>query len=218
MNAAASKQRLNYLNQKRDARVVSRRYTFFVRMLRLALPLVAVVMIGLVMAWPQVEDAVEPIAEQTSVPSTIGKNELVNPKFESRDEKGQPYTITAERAIQSARDPSVILLETPKADITMANGRWMSGEAEQGAYRQDTEKLLLKGKVRLFHDEGYELRTEKLQVDMQGRTAWSDQAVYAQGPAGTLEATGMQADSLNNRLIFTGPLKLVLNQSLKGIP
>lgn len=218
MSLSAPKKRLHHLGEERAQTPISKRYSVVVRMLRLMLPLIAVGIIGLVMAWPQVEEAVVPIEEQASIPQSVGKNELVNPRFESRDEKDQPYTITAERAIQSARDPSVILLEKPMADITMNDGTWMAGEAEQGAYRQDTEKLLLKGKVKLFHDNGYELKTEKLQVDMQARTAWSDQPVHAQGPAGTLDATGMQADSANNRLIFTGPLKLVLNRSVEGIP
>ncbi len=192
-------------------------YSYFVRVMRLALPLVAIGIIGLLLSWPRVEKALAPIPVAAVVPKTVGKNELVNPRFESTDEKNQPFTITAKRAIQSARDPSVVLLENPVADITMNSGAWMAAEAERGAYRQNADRLLLQGKVKLFHDKGYELKTEKLLLNLKSRDAWSDEPVSGQGPAGTLEATGMQADAVTDRLIFTGPVKLVLNRAIEGL-
>ena len=60
--------------------------------------------------------------------------------------------------------------------------------------------------------------TEKLLLNLQSRKAWSDQPVYGQGPAGSLEATGMKADAEGDKLVFTGPVKLILNRAIKGIP
>ncbi len=198
-------------------RLPGKGYSFFVRFMRLALPLVAIGIIGLLLSWPRVEETLDPIPKEALVPQTVGKNELVNPRFESADSKNQPFTITAERAIQSARDPSVVLLEKPMADITMNNGAWLAAEATEGAYRQNADKLLLQGHVKLFHDKGYEMLTEKLLLNLKSREAWSDQPVYGQGPAGTLQATGMQANAETDKLIFTGPVKLVLNRAIKGI-
>lgn len=192
-------------------------YTRFVRIMRLALPLVAIGIIGLLLSWPRVEKTLAPIPAQAVVPKTVGKNELVNPRFQSTDENSQPFSITAKRAVQSARDPSVVLLEDPTADITLKNGTWLAAEAQRGAYRQNADRLLLQGKVKLFHDQGYEMQTEKLLVNLKSREAWSDEPVYGQGPAGTLQASGMQAMADADQLIFTGPVKLVLNRAIKGI-
>lgn len=200
------------------ARLPGPGYSAFVRAMRLALPLAAIGIIGLVLSWPRVEKTLEPIPQEAESPKTAGRNELVKPHFESADEKSQPYTITADRAVQSASDPSVILLDAPMADITMNDGTWMSAKADNGSYRQDAERLMLQGKVRLFHDKGYELQTEKLLVNMKERRAWSDVPISGHGPAGTLEATGMQANAGTDRLIFTGPVKLVLNRAIEGIP
>ena len=59
--------------------------------------------------------------------------------------------------------------------------------------------------------------TEKLLVNLSSREAWSDKPVYGQGPAGTLQATGLQAHTETDHLIFTGPAKLVLNKSVEGL-
>jgi len=198
-------------------KIPGKSYSLIVRFLRLALPMVAIGIIGLLLSWNRVEDTVTSFPNDISIPQNVGQNELVNPKFESADEKNQPFSITALRAVQSARDPSVVLLEKPMADITLKSGTWLAAQAQKGAYRQNTERLLLQGEVKLFHDDGYEVTTDKLLVNLQNREAWSDEPVYGQGPAGSLEASGMQAHSNSNQLIFTGPAKLTLNRVVKGL-
>ncbi len=192
-------------------------YTRFVRMMRLFLPLVAVGLTGLVVSWSKIEDTFEAIPKESVIPQNIGQNELVNPSFKSRDDKSQPYTVTAERAFQSAEDMDIVLLEMPKADITLTDGTWLAASAAKGVYRQNAESLILDGTVKLFHDKGYEMTTERMLINMKERKAVSDRAVYGQGPAGTIAATGFQAVSENNSLIFTGPVKLVLNREIKGL-
>ena len=194
-------------------------YSRFVRWMRLVLPLLAAGVIGLLVAWPRVETTIEAIPKESVIPQEqqVGSNELLNPRFESRDKKDQPFTVTAARAIQSANDPKVVLLEKPVADITLNNGTWLAAEAQTGAYRQEEEKLMLEGHVRLFHDDGYELLTDKLQVNIKTQEAWSDRPVRVRGPAGTLDATGLTANGIEGKLIFNGPATLVLNRAVKGL-
>lgn len=194
-------------------------YSRVVRGLRVALPLVAAGIAGLLMAWPRVETTMETVPREAVFPNdpAVGANELLNPRFESRDRKDQPYTVTASRAMQSATDPKLILLEKPMADITLKNGTWIAAEAAKGSYRQEEETLLLEGHVRLFHDDGYELLTEKMLVNIGVEEAWSDVPVRVRGPAGTIDATGLTASGPEQKLIFTGPAKLVLNRSVKGL-
>lgn len=197
-------------------------YTRYVRTLRLLLPLAAAGLIGLLIAWPRVEVALEPVPEQAAAPRNIKKNELTSPRYESQDSKGQPFTITAARAVQSDQDPNVVVLEKPAADIFLNGGAWVAAQADQGFYRQQEEKLLLQGNVLLFHDQGYEIKTGKILMHIKSREAWSDQPVAGHGPAGTLEATGLtfqggQEGANREKLIFTGPVRLVLNRAIKGL-
>jgi lipopolysaccharide export system protein LptC len=102
-------------------------------------------------------------------------------------------------------------------DINLADGSWVAAEAGRGAFNQRAERLVLEENVRLFHDKGYEFLTARLLIDMGARIAWSDAAVQGQGPAGTLTASGVRAESATGTVIFTGPAKLVLNRSVRGL-
>lgn len=214
--AEQQKKRLSHL-ESAQRKTQGKGYSRFVRTMRLMLPLAAAGLIGLVIAWPDVEDTFEAIPKENILPQNIGQNELINPEFKSRDEKAQPYVVTASRAFQSARDMNIILLETPEADITLNSGAWLAAKADDGVYRQEAENLILNGNVRLFHDKGYEMTTERMLVDLLNRKAVSDRPVYGQGPAGTIEASGFQAVSDTNHLIFTGPVKLVMNRNIEGL-
>lgn len=209
--------RLQFLNTSGFKKGPGTKYTKFVRMMRLLLPTLALILISTVVSWPRIQGTLDPLPKEGLVPVTVGKNELLRPRFQSTDKKDQPFNITAHRALQSSYDPSVVILERPMADITLKNGDWLAAEASKGAYRQKVEKLFLEGDVRLYHDKGYQLHTEKMVINLAKNQAWSDAAIYGQGPAGVLEATGMQAYSDTGQLIFTGPVRLLLNRSLKGL-
>lgn len=215
-----SKKRLRQLDRSlyKQRKNSGKLHSFIIRTLRLIVPLVAISLIGLLIAWPHIEETLSPIQDSGLIlPPTIAKNELINPRFESQDDKSQPFTITAKRAIQSSKDADVILLDTPMADIILNDNTWLAAQAIQGAYRQNEERLLLKGEVKLFHDQGYELKTEQLLVNLKTRQARSDVPVTGQGPAGTIEAQGMIAQMETGLLIFKGPVKLVLNRKIEGL-
>ena len=193
-------------------------YTRFVRLMRLVLPVVALVLVAVLFAWPNMDGRLSSPPEKTAAaPQTVGRNELVKPRFESADRQNRPFTVTADNVVQNANDPDVVMLDNPAADMKMTNGAWLAARAQKGAYRQNAEKLLLEGDVRLFHDSGYEMKTAKLLVDMKGDQAWSDQPVHVQGPAGVLDASGLQVKNDTGLLVFTGPAKLVLNRAVKGL-
>ena len=197
---------------------VNKGYSRFIRWMRLVLPFVALTLIAIVFAWSNMSDEnIVPLQIQEAAPKTIGKNELLNPRFESTDEKKQPYTITAVRAIQGETNEELIILDEPLADILLNSGNWIALKAKQGAYRQDNQRLLLKGDVRLFHDQGYTIETTQLQLDMEKNMLWSEEAIYAQGPAGSLEAVGMNVNTTTGVFVFQGPAKLILNRSVSNI-
>lgn len=193
-------------------------YTKLVRFLRLALPLAALAIIALLFSWPQMQDVgISAVTNSDMSDQKIARNELLKPRFESRDNKNQPYTITADSAVQSDQDPDVVILEKPMADITLTDGTWLAMEALRGAYKQDVERLLLEGKVKLFHDDGYEMVTEKMMVNVKEQVASSDVDIYGQGPVGNIRATGVDANAQDGTLIFKGPVRLILNKRVEGL-
>ena len=193
------------------------RYTSLVRLLRFALPLIALAIVALLFSWPYFQAPDAPMSAKDVSGQSIVQNELLKPRFESRDKKNQPYTITAERAIQNVSDKDVILLEQPMADIALENGDWLAIEAATGMYMQEEQQLMLQGGVRIFHDKGYEMKMAELYVDIEGETVATEKPVNGHGPQGTIRAEGMMMSSTTGVLTFTGPARLVLNRNIKGL-
>lgn len=206
------------LNLGRRKRVrVNRRYSFMVRGLRLVLPLVALAIVAIVMAWPNMEDTMAPIPKEDVIPQTAGRNELINPRFESANQNMQPYVITAARAEQALDNQKLVVLEGPIANVTLDTDSLLDAEALMGSYDQQNEVLILDGDVKLRHSNGYTLESTYLRVDLRDRRATTPRPVSVFGPDATLEAAGLSADTVTGKLIFTGPAKMILTNATKGL-
>ncbi len=206
----------HYKRRRGAVRVGQRRnkfYTKFVRSMRILLPLTALGLVAiLVVTSGDNKDLIKapPPKEEVVKQTSIGKNELLEPRFDTYDKDGRPYTITAVRAYQTMDDADIIYLEKPVADSTMRDGAWVALESVSGVYNQLAQELALEGNVKLYHDSGYSLLMEKLDIDLKKNIAVSNVAVSGQGPIGQLQASGMTANGADNILIFNGPAKLTL--------
>lgn len=213
-------ERLSRLIRTEQNRVVhSKAYSRFVKAMRWALPSVALVIVAIVMAWPKMEAAIAPVtpASMTESQQPATQNELINPRFEGVDSNNNPYTLTATRAVQSQQNPDILLLDVPVGDVDLGHAEKMIVTADKGNYRQNAGVLYLDGNVKVKHSNGYDMDTTRLMIDTKARETRTDQPVKIVGPAGTIDATGLDASNAEGLVIFTGPATLVLKESLKGL-
>ena len=187
-------------------------YSLFVNWMKFLLPALACALILLVVAWPQIapDDTlfrVEPIKNAAQEAKNLN---MINARFSGFDEKQQPFTVTADMATQRPGEKDRVELQKPKADITLEDGTWLALTAKVGYYDRQTELLDLVGAVNLFHDEGFEVRTERAQVDLKNGTASGDLPVESQGPSGTLTSEGFRVVDDGETVIFTGKSKMIL--------
>lgn len=191
---------------------VSNRYSIFVGFLKILLPAVAVALILLVVVWPEISRDGREFRVRVSDISLEQADSLtmLNARFEGVDDKERQFTLTADEATQTTDDENLIRLELPKGDITLEDGTWMAMTAREGRYRRDTQMLDLNGEVTLFHDRGFELRTEAAQVDLEAGVARGSEDVEGQGPFGNLEAEGFEVLDRGARVLFTGKSRAVL--------
>lgn len=210
---AAPKERLSSLSTRTGGKV-GRGYTRFVKAMRIILPLAAVGLLAVVITWPDMEKRVAPVRKDEILPDTANmQNELLQPKFESVDEKDQPYTVTAALATQSRENPDIVNLQKPVGNMALQDGGWVAIEALTGVYEQRNEKLFLSGDVKLTNDGGYTLTSDEMRINLNTSEAFSDKSVNVQGPDGTIDATGMEAFSNTGILIFKGPAKMILSNA-----
>ncbi len=188
-------------------------YSLFVRILKFALPLAALVIVGVLISrltssHSQLKNelAAVPPAEKT----TPGQIELVQPKYEGIDDKGRPYTVTADKAVRAVNAPDTVAFVNPEADITLKDKSWVAVKAKSGTFDRKNEILDLKDDVSVFHDSGNEMHTQALQIDLKQKTAATDLAVQAQGPLGTISAKNMSVLDQGDLIVFGGPATLTL--------
>lgn len=188
------------------------RYSIVVGFLKVMLPALAVALILLVVVWPELSRDGRDFRVRVS-DITLEQTDsltMLNARFEGVDDKDQPFTLTADEATRTTANENLIHLELPKGDITLDDGTWMAVTARKGRYRRDTKMLHLNGEVTLYHDRGFELRTQAAQVDLEAGVAHGSQAVEGQGPFGDLEAEGFQVLDSGARVLFTGKSRAVL--------
>ena len=187
------------------------RYTRFVASMKLLLPVIAVLVIALVVIWPQLQTNPESFRLGLSSISVLEKSgqQVVNARFTGNDAANRPFTVTADSAVQRTGASDAFELELPKADISTAGGAWIVLTGETGTYYKKKQTLELSGGVTMFHDEGYEFRTRKAEINLATGTARGRHAVSGQGPFGTAAAAGFVLLDHGKRIFFTGKAKLV---------
>ncbi|MDH3336073.1 MAG: LPS export ABC transporter periplasmic protein LptC [Rhodospirillaceae bacterium] len=205
----------------RESRYSQTGYSNFVKFMKIALPLVAVVVIALILWWPYIggnegEFKIGFSSLSLAPGEQVGAD---NARYFGVDDKQNPYSISADLARFPDGPKGPISLEIPKADITMDSGTWLVMTAIEGVYNQQKKILSLSGSVNLFHDMGYEITTDELNINLAKNDAIGTKPVSGHGPFGELNASGVRIDKNNGTIFFIGPARLVLFSSQgKEIP
>lgn len=201
------------LSFRRERPQFSPLYGRFVGLAKVLLPTIATALIAIVVVWPE-------LSEQENRfrlgPAKIDRSDaeklrMINARFTGVDASKRPFTVTADSADQANPKSSDIVLVSPKADILLGNGAWVALTATDGKFDRESQLLELTGNVNLFHDSGYEFRTESAVFDLTAGDATGTEPVQGQGPFGHLSAEGFQIYNRGERIKFTGKAKLTID-------
>ncbi len=193
-------------------------YTRFVNLMKMVLPLVALVLISLVLVWPHLKPATNKFKIGIAALKTQFTKDanMTNPRYVGTDRNQRPFSVTADIAKNLSKNSGAVEMEMPKADITLKDGSWLVLTAKEGIFNKDAKKLELQGAVNMFHDSGYEFRTAKLHVDLETGTATSSVPVQGQGPFGTLKSEGFRLVDRAQTIFFTGKTQMIIYPGIKG--
>ena len=72
------------------------------------------------------------------------------------------------------------------------------------------------GAVNLFHDSGFEVRTETAQIDLKNGAATGNAFVEGQGPFGHLSGEGFHLLNKGKTIYFKGKSKLIFHPNVKS--
>jgi len=191
------------------------RYSRFVTLMRLVLPVFATALLALVVAWPQMRnrDAGFQLGYSNLSVDEAESLRMLNPRYAGLDDNQLPYQVTAEVASQDSPKADTIALEKPKADMTQTDGSWVALEAAIGHYGQKSELLDLSGGVNLFHDSGYEFNSPSARIHLDKGMAEGQERVVGHGPLGEIEAEGFRLVDKGKTIFFTGKSRLLMYPS-----
>ncbi|WP_428408574.1 LPS export ABC transporter periplasmic protein LptC [Hyphococcus sp.] len=179
-----------------------------VRRLRIALPILALVLVAAFLFNTRSNDVDDAFLDDfKDIDASAEELSMASPRFAGIDNKGKPFEITAEAARQNTNVKDVVSLERPHAVQGVNNGSTVVS-ADKGVYRSDVNILELEDQVTLQHEVGSEVyifRAPSATVSIKDEIVTSDTGVGGEGPDGReLTAERMKAYNADGRVVFEG--------------
>lgn len=203
-------ERHDWSSRARSTAMDALRYTQFVGIMKRALPVAAFAVISAVVAYFFV--ARQPSRVNLGY-ERMGHVEndlaMIKPRLTGQDSKGNPFVITAEAAIQDAKNPKRARLTKVEADLNQGEG-WINANAATGLADMDAGVMQLDGCINIFSDTGYELHTKSASVDLKKGVMHGHDAVTGQGPMGDLRADQFHYDRDTKLLTLSGNVRMTI--------
>lgn len=185
------------------------RYSRFVTIMKRALFLAALALIAAVIAYSLQPREKGRVAMTFEHIGTVANDlAMIKPRLTGTDSAGNPFVVTADRAIQDGVNSHRATLKNVQADITLKGGTWLSASAETGQLNADKKSLQLSGAISIFSDSGYEIHTSSAHVDLANGVMTGNSTITGHGPMGTLRADSFTVDRQTQQITLKGHVKM----------
>jgi lipopolysaccharide export system protein LptC len=175
------------------------------------LPAAALVLLTILVIAPNLRmgAATDRVVYRPHAGSSAAQSSMQNAQYHGVDQRGQPFTLTADEANERGADD--VVLAKPEGDITLNSGAWLMLKSDAGTFNQKADTLTLRGNVTLYRNDGTIMTAPKAAINLHDGTANSSDPVAAQGPFGTLNAAkGFNLSGRGTDVVFNGPVSLTL--------
>ena len=152
--------------------------------------------------------ALAPLGKKSDVSFILDKKKVQNApermrveqaRYTGTDEKGQQFTMTADRAVQPSSEVPIVDIRGMFATLNMIQGP-LHIAANQGRYNLDTQSVMIDGPVKVAGGDGYKLATRDVTVDLKQKQLASSGPVAGAMRLGQFQAGQLHAN-LDNRTV-----------------
>ena len=193
-----------------------RHHSRMVVSLKVLLPSLAALLVGLVILWPQLQarqdEAISIVSETDAAPQD---QMMVNPRFFTVDGKGEPLNMTAENAYELPGETRRIRLNDVKADLVLKDNRFLALDAAAAVYFQSKDAVELSESVNLYSEDGFELNTTQAQIGLKDQNLKGTAETFIRTPAGTAVSDGFEITDGGTVFRLTGKTKVVFYPNRK---
>lgn len=193
-----------------------RHHSRMVVSLKVLLPSLAALLVGLVILWPQLQarqdEAISIVSETDAAPQD---QMMVNPRFFTVDGKGESLNMTAENAYELPGETRRIRLNNVKADLVLKDNRFLALDAAAAVYFQSKDTVELSESVNLYSEDGFELNTTQAQIGLKDQNLKGTAETFIRTPAGTAVSDGFEITDGGTIVRLTGKTKVVFYPNRK---
>jgi lipopolysaccharide export system protein LptC len=179
------------------------RHDRLVRVLKVALPSAVGVLAAFLLTAPLTKkQEVSFILDKNEVESAPERMRVEAARYAGRDNKGQPFVIQANRAVQRSSDEPIVDIMGMFARMGLESGP-ATIRANTGRYNLDRQQVEVVGPVRVNGPDGEQLLTRDVLVDLNKRTV-SGGAGTGSGREGDIQAGQLSGDLRSQQLGLAG--------------
>lgn len=192
------------------------RHSRLVRVLKIALPVVAAVIMigGLALIW--LARSVTDDVSVTSAAIDDGSVVMQDPRMSGVDSKNRPYQLIATRAVQSL-DGGGITLEAIQAKVPIGEDATADIRSDSGYYDATAGTLQLSQGISVETTNGVSIRLAGADIDLSSGTMDGQGPVVIQSGTQTIRAQSLKVSDSGQFLSFGGRVKMLINPaSLKS--
>jgi lipopolysaccharide export system protein LptC len=136
---------------------------------------------------------------------------MASPKLAGFRSDGQPYSVTAEKALQDVKNPTTVELQTLTGDVGMAGGETMRISADSGIYDTLAQRMRVSGNVRMSNAR-FDVRLRTADIDFKTGSYQSDDPVEVHvGEQTTVFSDRATARNNGQELTFEGHVRTRTN-------
>lgn len=185
------------------------RHTRIVKILRIAFPVTAVLLLGLYYVTSSISVSIGDLqASVKRIEINRDRLRMVDPKMEGVTKDKGAYTLTADYAEQEIKNPSLVHLTAVRADMNSAKKGWTRMTAPTGLFDTTKEILVLTGDIRIATSSGMTSRLTRAGINMKTQRIVSDQPVVVKALNGTINSKTMEILMSEKIVIFRGDIRV----------
>jgi lipopolysaccharide export system protein LptC len=183
----------------------ARSHSRYVRIMRLAVPLATIVILGAFLLWTWLN----PLRLLLKVPDIGGdlvvsgtKITMQQPRITGFTRDARPYEFTASAAAQDLTRPDVVEMHNLQGKYQLRDNTTTELRADIGTYNSKKETLDLGQNTVVTSSAGYKLLLNSASIDVRGAKMVSEDPVQVEMRQGKLEAKRMEVSDSGNVLSF----------------
>ncbi len=188
------------------------RYSRFVRLMKLLLPVVAFAIAAALAVFSVMHRSDDGwTITFTEIPSLDDDRLTLHPTFSGSSTDGRRYRIEAESAEVASVNARDVKLHSLIAEMSLPDHSSFKLSAPQGLLDLENEKITLSGEVSFESDSGYSLSTQEVLIDVDAQEVFGRHAVRGEGPAGTVRADSFVVKNEDQTVRFEGNVVMTID-------